>query len=350
MKITKLFTQLVKISSPSGKEEQVSVFIQSWLKSHDFEYKVDSIGNIYAKNNKAGVPLLLCAHMDTVQPGENIHPIIEDGIVKSNGKTILGADNKAALAALLTALEEGTAEKNIELLFTVKEETGGGVEFFPFKWIQSKQALIFDSAKPLGGIVLGSPYIYNFYIQFIGKSAHASTPEAGINAFTPAFEVLSTLKTGTMDNGKTTINVGLVSGGTGINTVPSTISIKGEARSYDKKLFDSHISDIKKMVKASSKKYGVDSTFELKEYCAGYTHKEKEQLSKKIADIYSKLGLKTDFYTHSGISDANVLNAHSIETYNLTDGVEFPHTTEEQISVKNLITLSNIIKKCISNL
>lgn len=348
--IVDIFLTIIKIDSPSGKEAQISLFLQKWLTCHGFSFQIDAVGNVYAKNNMQGVPLLLCAHMDTVQPGENIHPVIMDGIIKSDGKTILGADNKAALAAILTAIETEAPKRSLELLFTVKEETGGGVEFFPFEMVQSKQALIFDSTKPLGGIILGSPHIINFYIQFIGKSAHASTPEAGVNAFSPAFLALSDLKIGALDNGETTINIGLISGGTGINTVPNGIFIQGEVRSYSKKLFDQHIAHIKKSVQVSSKKYGVNLKFELKEYCSGYTHKENVLLSKKIADIYSKVGLKTVFYTHSGISDANVLNAHSIETYNLTDGVKFPHTTHEQIAVQDLKTLSEVIKKCITEL
>ena len=159
MDITSQFIKMVTIDSPSGREEWMSAYLQKWLVKNRFSFKTDKMGNIFATNNKKGESLLLCAHMDTVQPGENIKPSVKKGIIKSDGKTILGADNKAALTAILYAIENMVTIRPIELLFTVKEEVGEGLEFFPFNWIRSAKALVFDSSNPLGGIVLRSPYI-----------------------------------------------------------------------------------------------------------------------------------------------------------------------------------------------
>jgi len=349
MNITQLFTKLVSISSPSGKEGEISVYLQSWLKAQQFEFKIDSVGNIYASNNKPGIPLLLCAHMDTVQPGENIKPIIENGIIKSDGKTILGADNKAALAAIMTAVEKNN-DKNIELLFTVKEETGGGVEHFPFKWVKSKKALIFDSAKPLGGIILRSPYIYNFNVTLTGKAAHASLPDKGLNALLPAIQALKQIKIGSYDNNETTINVGLIKGGTGMNTIPDKVTISGEVRSYDKKLFNKHLENIKNIFEKETKKTKVKLEFALDGYCAGYTHIKDDVFIKQIDDVYKNVGLHTKYYEYSGISDANVLVENGIKAVNLTDGTENAHTTNEKITVKNLIKLEEVVKNCLIEL
>ena len=343
------FIKLVKIASPSGNEAAIRLYLQKWLKDFDFKFKIDSVGNIYAKNNKDGNPLLLCAHMDTVQPGENIHPIIKNGVIKSDGNTILGADNKASIAAIMTAIEENN-NRHLELLFTVKEETGGGVEFLPFNWIKSKQALIFDSSNPLGGVVLGSPNIYNFHCVLSGKAAHSSKPEKGLNAFVPAFNALSQIQVGELDSGETTINVGLINGGVGINTIPDEIHISGEVRSYDKKLFLSHLKKIQKVFEAEAKKYQVKCSFSKDGYCAGYTFAKSDIFIKQIVSIYKSVGLKTNYYEYSGISDANVLNQHGIKTVNLTDGARFPHSKEEQIELINLNKLCEIIKKCIIEL
>lgn len=348
-KIIAHFLDLVSIDSPSGYEMKVSEYIQAWLKKNNFECKTDSVGNLYADNNGSGTPLLLSAHMDTVQPGKNIHPIIEDDIIKSDGKTILGADNKVSIAAILAAIEKNN-NKHLELLFTVKEETGGGVEYFPFKWIKSKNALVFDSSKPIGGIILSSPFISNIDIKFIGKSAHASSPENGINAFTPTFQALSTLTVGSLDNGETTINFGLIEGGTGINTIPNAIHIQGEVRSYSKILFFKHIEKIEKTIQMCAKKYHVGSEFELNGSCAGYVHKKNDLFILSLSNILSQLGLVTTFHTRSGISDANILNAAGIKTYNLTNGVKNAHTTKEQITVSDLTMLGKLVEKCIAKL
>lgn len=350
MNITSQFIKLTKISSPSGKEDEISEFLQKKLLKNNFNFKIDQVGNIFAKNSTKGIPLLLCAHMDTVQPGEHIQPIIENGIIKSNGTTILGADNKASLAAIMEAVEKVGHIRNLELLFTVKEETGGGVENFPFSWIKSKRALTFDSAKPLGGIILRSPYIYNFNAVFLGKAAHSSLPQEGINAFNPAIQALQQIKVGSLDNEETTINVGLINGGIGINTIPNKITISGEIRSYDQKLFKKHLSHVQTIFERAVKNTQTKLKFTIDGYCAGYTHKKQSITITQIDKIYKQLGLKTSLYHYSGISDANVLNSHGIETYNLTDGSKYPHTTNEQIAIKDLIKLGEIVKKCITEL
>ncbi len=350
MDITSQFIELVKISSPSGKEGLMSVYLQNWLTTHDFTFQIDTVGNILAKNNANGEPLLLCAHMDTVQPGENINPIVKDGVITSDGKTILGADNKAFIASLLCALETTTNNRAIELLFTVKEETGGGVEFFQFDLIQSKKSLIFDSANPLGGIVLRSPFITNFDLQFTGISTHSSKPDTGINAFMPAFEAMVQIPVGNLDAGETTVNIGLIKGGAGINIVPNLIQIQGEVRSYSELLFNKHIQNIKTIAHTQAKKTGAGVDFKLSGFCAGYTHEKDALFIESISEVFTKLNINTTFFMHSGISDANVLNAQGIETVNLTDGIKKPHTTEEQVAVIDLQLLCEIIKKCITEL
>lgn len=349
-KTTNLFLQLVQIDSPSDHEEKMSLFLQSWLKENKFDFKIDKVGNIFATNNHPGTPFLLSAHMDTVQPGENIKPIIKDGIIKSSGDTILGADNKVAIAAILTTLETKTINRSLELLFTVKEETGGGIEYFPFEWLKSKQGIIFDKSNPLGGIVLSSPYIYNFHVSLTGKAAHSALPQNGINAFTPAFAALSKIEVGQLDNGETTINVGIINGGVGINTIPEKIRISGEVRSYDKELFESHLKNIQMLFEQESKKHDVICEFSKDSFCSGYSFSESDTFINKVKSVYETMGLTTTYFEHSGISDANILNEHRIKTLNLTDGAKNPHSKDEQIAVKDLESLTHLIMVCIEKL
>ncbi len=339
-----LFLQLVQIDSPSGCEKNMSLFLQSWLKKNKFSYKIDRVGNVYAHNKIKDQSLLLCVHMDTVQPGENIKPIIKNGLIKSSEDTILGADNKAAVAAILSVFEKIKLNRPIELIFSVKEEAGGGIEFFPFFWIKSKEALIFDSARPLGGIILRSPFIINFYATIKGKAVHASKPNEGVNALTYAIKFINQIKTGSLDNGETTINIGKINGGSGINTVPELVSYSGEIRSYNKKLFEKHLNDIETVHNPKSK-LPITIDFSVDGFCPGYAHKQSDKLVKKINQLYQNLGLKKQYYNFSGVSDANILNSKGIKTINLTDGVENPHTVNESITIKSLIQLEAIVKK-----
>lgn len=351
--VVNTFCEIVKIASPSGSELVMSKYVQAWLKKNNFSYKVDKLNQIYASNSKHP-KLLLTAHLDTVQPGQNIKPIIKGGYIKSDETTILGADNKAWIAALMSALEEykGTFKETppLEIVFTTMEETGGGAENFDFSLIKSKEGITFDSSEPIGGVVITAPYIYNLSASFKGKAAHASRPEKGVNSLIPACQFVSKIKQGKMDAGSTTINIGVMSSGTGINTVPENTTVEGEVRSTEKELFKKHLANIEKVAKDIATKSNVKLTFSTKGYCPGYKYNANDLFIKKITSIFKSMNITIKYLSSTGVSDANTFAGKGIKLINLTDAGEFPHTTDERISIKNLKTLQgvafNILKTC----
>lgn len=354
--VVDVFTTIVKLDSVSGSELQMSNYLKGWLDKTGFIWRSDKLGSIIARPKDKGNPrFLLCAHMDTVEPGKGINPIIRNGFIQSSGQTILGADNKAAISAIICAVESYRKVKNdlpnIELIFSVREETGGGLEFFPFKWVRSKVGLIFDHAKSHGRIVLSSPYIYNFKINFFGTAAHSSRPEDGVNSLEPAIELLKKIKVGRFDEGITTVNVGIVNSGVGINTIPDKTSVQGEIRSLDKNKFNMHIKKLKLLVaKIEEKHDGVKINLKLDGYCGGYQHKKDDPFVMKIISIYRNLGMGVIFDNPTGISDANSLMTAGVKVVNLSDGIENPHTTRERVSIKNLLKLEEIVSKFLFDL
>lgn len=349
--IVNQFLNLVKISSPSGHENEMANYLKLWLKIHNFKFKQDKLGSIIATKEGEGESLLFSAHMDTVEPGQNIKPVILNGIIKSDGSTILGADNKAALAALLEAVEEYCekgGKRPLELLFTVKEECGGGVNNFPFKWINSKTGFIFDYSAPIGKIAISSPEIINFTVKFIGKAGHSSKPEKGINALIPAVQFLQKIGIGSKDNGKTTINVGVVEGGKGINIIPETINLRGEIRSSSKKLFKSNLLMINNLAISLAKKYKTKLIFLTDGYCPGYSHSKNSKVISKLSKLYKQINIQPKLIDTQGISDANVLN-NVLDTVNMSDGTKNAHSTTESISVNNLKLLARVILNIMVN-
>lgn len=342
-KVVDLFLKLVTIDSPSGHEHGMIKYVKNWLDKVGLNYQIDLKGNILAKKPGIGPPILFCVHMDTVEPGQEIKPILVNNIIiKSSGNTILGADNKAAIASLMVAVEESSSLKSFELLFTVDEENGNGLTKFPFNFIKSKIGFTFDSIKPISSIILRSPYICLFEAEFSGKASHSSTPENGIDALIPAIKAINKIKVGKLDQGETTINIGLINGGTGINIIPDKVTIKGEIRSYQKKLFYHHLNKIKLIFK--------DAKLKINGFSPGYSHSKTSGTIKKVNQIYNLLGIKPNYHSYSAVSDANILNTKGIEVINLGDGVENAHTVNEQIKVDDLIKLNNIIKKILKNL
>jgi tripeptide aminopeptidase len=341
------FIELVTIDSPSGKEEHIAEYLKKWLINHDFSVKQDGLGSIIACPNHIKPTQILCAHMDTVEPGCGIKPVITKTHIQSDGTTILGADNKAALAAILCAVEKHIATYHhnpaVELLFTVKEETGGGVNNFPFDWILSKNGLIFDYAAPIGKIILDAPFITNFSVTYTGKSAHASKPEEGINALIPAIKFLQQLPVGKMDSGDTTINIGLVESGSGINVVPEQTTICGEVRSQNQEIYQKYIEKIKIMAKTVTHNTHVHCSVNLDGYCPGYSISPTDSFLKKTVRRLKRFNITPTFEASTSVSDANILNANGFKMINMSDGVENPHTLNEKISLSNLDKLTSMI-------
>ena len=237
-----LFVELAAIPSPSGEEEAVAAVIRSYLADLGLAVEDDDAGNLLARLEPAesdGGSIFLCAHMDTVPPVGEIHPVVgEDGFVRNEGGTILGADNKATVAVLLEAarllLSEGRPHAGVELLFTVKEEVGlqGAKDFDPTR-LQSKLGFVYDCSGPVGGIVRSAPYGKTIDVVFKGRSAHAGlAPEEGRSAIAAAARAVADLRLGRIDE-ETTANVGLIEGGTGRNVVPDRCELAAEARSRD---------------------------------------------------------------------------------------------------------------------
>jgi len=343
--IINIFLELVQIDSPSEEEQDMTLYVRKWLEKIGLSFDVDSAGAIVAKQLGVGPSTLFCVHMDTVNPGKGIKPKIKDGVITSSGNTILGADNKAAVAALMIAVEEYQAsegeKKAFELLFSIGEESGNGLGAFPFESIKSKQGFVFDAVSPIGTIVLRSPSICSFKALYSGTASHSSVPEQGKNALIPALQALSRIAIGKQDGGETMINIGLIHGGTGVNTVPNQVAIEGEIRSYEKNLFDSHIKKIKTI-------FG-DAKLTLSGFAPGYSHGETSPLINKIKNIHTKLNIVSICDSYSAVSDANILNMKGIETINIGDGVYNAHTNVEYIKKNDLLQLKDIILNLLNN-
>ncbi|HEX9805063.1 MAG TPA: M20/M25/M40 family metallo-hydrolase [Candidatus Dojkabacteria bacterium] len=350
-KIVDTFFQIVKIDSPSGEEMEIKIYLKSWLERVGYKVKEDKVGNLLAYVYKGQPKLLLCAHMDTVMPGRSIKPQIRSGVIVSDGNTILGADNKASISAIICAVEDYLSVHgslpDVEILFSVKEETGGGVEYFPFDWVKSKFGVTFDHAKPLGIITLAAPFIYNFRIIFLGKPAHSSKPEKGENALNAAIEFLKSLKVGAHDNHQSTINVGKISGGAGINVIPEEVIVEGEVRSTIKKRFDFHLKKVKSLAEKSVKGSRVKIKYSLDGFCPGYYYKKTDPFIKKVEKLLKKSRLTVGYDMSTGVSDVNSLVGGGIKAVCLSDGTKNPHTKKESVSIKNLESLYRLIYKMI---
>lgn len=337
------FLHLTSISSPSGNEGLIRDYILQELQRMGLNYDVDKKGNIYGLRKGIGEPLVLAAHLDTVEPASNVNPRVVGNFVKTDGTSVLGADNKAAVTAILETLEatRDIETRPVEFLFTVEEETEGGINSFNTKKIKSKFGLVADTGKPLGSIEMKSPYIADLEIKVSGKSAHSSDPEKAVNAVSAAVNALCKCKWGRI-NRDTIANIGVIEGGEATNTIPGTIILRGEIRSHKKELLQKTFENIKSTFRKEGERNHSSATFSVDPYCDGYEIRETDKDVSVLVKIMQSLGLRINFEDSFGGSDANVLFSKGIRVINIGDGAQYIHTTKERISVRDLEKLTQI--------
>ena len=241
------FMELVRIDSVSREEGRLAAYLQNQLESLGAETVFDGsaaqtgsdTGNLIARINgsRGKVPLLFSAHMDTVEPGRGVNPILKDGRFTSDGTTILGADDKSAIAILLEMLrvlkESGASHPPMEIVFSTCEEIGLlGAKHLDWSLISARHGYVLDTRDP-EGLVTRAPSANRLKFTVVGRDAHAgSAPEKGINAILIAAKAIATLELGRLD-AETTCNLGVIKGGDAINIVPKMVQVDGEVRSHD---------------------------------------------------------------------------------------------------------------------
>lgn len=343
-----IFLDLVNIYSPSGHEEKLAKYLIDFFAKLGKRARRDKIGNVIMHLPGKGEPLLVCAHLDTLPAKTAIKPIVKNGVIASDGTTILGADDKAGIAPILCAVEHliknNKPHRSLELVFTVNEEIdNAGAVNLNYKKLKSKQAILIDDCAKLGRITLASPFLYDLEIKVKGKSVHAGdSPEKGVNALQVASRAIAELKIGRI-NKYTTTNLVLVEGGKDASEVPGEIVIKGEARSLRQEMALEQIDKINKTFKKYVRRFRAKLYFKSKLFAKGYEHKKSSPLVKTLADLNTEFGLKTVYQKTVFMTDANIFNARRIEMVNISFGGFGCHTNKERISVDELQQLSEYL-------
>jgi len=347
------FLDLVRISSPSRKERSVADYVTERvggryeLIEDDAAGKVKGdTGNILVRVPGDGAPVLLSAHMDTVVPCDGVEPKIRSGCVVSAGDTILGADDKCAIAAFLEFLEVADTVSNrrpVELLFTVCEEVGLlGAKHFDYSLLKSKTGYVFDASEPPGRAVTSAPSSDVLTVVIHGRAAHAGIePEKGVSAVQIASAAIAEMKLGRIDH-ETTANIGEIEGGKAVNIVPAEAKVKGEVRSHDDEKLAAHVEHITKRLEEAAEHFGGSAEINWEPAYKRYAIPDDAPVVARFTNVCKRLGLETALVPGGGGSDANTFNVHGIESIVLGCGMENPHTTDERISLASLEKLAKL--------
>ncbi len=361
-RLAQRFKTLVEIDSLSRQERDVAMELENILIKMGaivcYDTAKEKVGgncsNLVAKfkGSVDAEPVFLCGHMDTVGPGKGIKVQFEDGIFRSDGTTILGADDKSALAIILEVMDVILENKidypPVEILFTICEEIGLlGAKHFDYSLLDSKFGYILDSTDT-EGIVTKAPGANKIIIKIFGKAAHSGAePENGISAILVASKAISGLKLGRIDE-ETTCNLGTIKGGVATNIIPDFVEIHGEARSHDveklKAVTDNIVSAF--YTAADQFKNGSDlpRIEAIVENDFTQTNISEDHRTIKLAKKAAKnLGISLASKIIGGGADANVFFGKGIVAGVLGTGMTDVHTLNESVAIKDMEDAARLV-------
>ncbi|MEE1228340.1 MAG: M20/M25/M40 family metallo-hydrolase [Lachnospiraceae bacterium] len=369
------FIELAKIDSPSFGERKMADAVKAKLSQLGIEVSEDdagshyqltdqdgnsrqgSAGNLFAKvpGTLPGGPILLCSHLDTVDPALEKKPILhEDGRITSDGTTVLGSDDLAGVTEILSALriakEKGLPHRDLELIFPIGEELyDKGTKVFDFSKITSKQAYILDMSGPVGAAALQAPSIISYQITVEGKASHAGfNPEDGVHAIAIASQAISKVRQGHLDS-ETTLNIGTITGGVGTNIVPEICTITGEIRSYVHEKAMKALENLAEIFRECAKEAGASIKEDHEIHIYAYKTGEEENVVKEFKASCQRLGLPGTLTSTFGGSDNNNFALHQIPGLVLSCGMSAVHSVHEYVESEDLIRGTQLVLDLITH-
>ena len=357
------FAELCRIESPSGRERACGERVIAELRALGVSVEEDNAGarigsdcgNLLARMpasparaqasgdaHGARPSVLLCAHLDTVPLLAPVEPVLSDGVWENANDGILGADNKAAIAVLLALarhVRQVGAPLDVELLFTVAEETAlAGARAFDASRLRSDFGFVFDHASPIGEVVIDSPTHFSVQAAFRGAAAHAGIrPEDGRSAILAAARALASMQLGRLDE-HSTVNAGTIAGGTAMNVVPEHCTLVLEARALGDERAEEIVAEIVDRLHEAANLEDCDCDLDVsvQRTFSGYRLPASSTALGAAERALRACGHEPVRISSGGGSDANALIAQGFQTVNLANGTERNHEPGERVSANAL--------------
>ncbi|REJ10506.1 M20/M25/M40 family metallo-hydrolase [Halobacillus trueperi] len=353
------FFELVQIDSETTQEAEIAKVLKKKFEDLGLEVLEDDAASItgHGANNlicnlegskKDAEPIYFTSHMDTVVPGNGVKPSVEDGYIVTDGTTILGADDKAGVAAILEAIrslqEQNIEHGDLQFVITVGEESGlVGAKALDASMLKAKYGYALDSDGQVGNIIVAAPTQAKINAIVKGKTAHAGVaPEKGISAITLASRAIAKMPLGRIDD-ETTANIGRFEGGQKTNIVCDHVEVLAEARSLDPEKMEAQVEKMKRAFQETAEEMGGEVELDVEVMYPGYKQQAGDQVVEVARSAAKRIGRESELLTSGGGSDANVIAGHGVPTVNLSVGYEEIHTTNERMPVSELEKITEFV-------
>ncbi|WP_102346744.1 M20/M25/M40 family metallo-hydrolase [Bacillus sp. Marseille-P3661] len=358
-RLIKEFLELVQVDSETKYETEIAKVLKQKFEKLGLDVVEDDTtsetghgaGNLVCTlaATKEGVDTIyFTSHMDTVVPGKSVKPSIKDDRIITDGTTILGADDKAGLAAMLEAIqvlkEQNTQHGTIQFVITVGEESGlVGAKALDASLLTAKYGYALDSDGEVGNIIVAAPTQAKVKAIIKGKTAHAGVaPEKGVSAITIAAKAISKMPLGRIDE-ETTANIGRFEGGTQTNIVCDHVEILAEARSLINEKMENQVAKMKDAFESVAKSMGGEAIVEIDVMYPGFKYGEGDHVVEIAKQAVNKIGRIPKLQQSGGGSDANIFVGHGVPTVNLAVGYEEIHTTNEKMPIQELVKTAELV-------
>jgi tripeptide aminopeptidase len=367
-RLAQTFTALCEISSPSRREQGVADHLREIFTRLGADAIIEDgsksgtgseSGNLVIRFNgtlpeRDGV--FFSCHMDTVEPGEGVQVERRGNIFTSRGETVLGGDDKSGIAAIIEMMtvivENGIEHGLIEIILTTCEEIGLlGAKHLDRSLVMADYGYALDSSG-IDTVIIGAPAANKFKIEVTGAAAHAGlNPEQGISAIQVAARAINEIRLGRLDE-ESTANFGIIHGGVATNIVPEQVIIEGEVRSHSAAKLARYTADIEEVFTRTVTDWrnpSKDNTLaprlrieSLSEYPAMSLPLDSAVV-RRIRAAGEKIGKELKFVIAGGGSDANIFNSFGLPTAIVATGMSRVHTTDEQLDLNDLTSLTELI-------
>ena len=355
-RLVQTFLKLVQIDSPSGEEAEFREEMIRRFQNLGLTTEVDDYGNLIARLDEGdGAYFLFSSHMDTVEPGRGIKPVIRDGVITSDGTTILGGDDKSGVAIILEVLrlinDHNLPHPPIEVVLTVEEESGlQGARNLDMSRLKSRWGLVLDSGGGPGKITRSGPSADKFLATIKGRGAHAGrNPEAGVNALAIAAEALIRMPLGRVDH-ESTCNMGVIEGGTARNAVPAQVRLYGEARSRNNDKLEILSQIIVNALEQTTARWGGELELEHVHNYKAYRLPDDAPIIQAVIKVNKELGYEPVLREGGGGTDGNHYNAAGIQTVTVSSGQAAVHTVDEHLPIDDFVGCAEVALKTVMNM
>jgi len=362
-----LLLELIRIDSISRRERDIALRLKRELESMGAEVQIDdtgekvggNVGNLIARFHGtafAALPLLLSAHMDTVVPGEGVRPVIEGDMIRSDGTTVLGGDDKSGLAIICEVVRSLQQHKiphgDLEVVFTICEEVGLlGAKHLDTSRLKARYGLVLDS-DDVGCLFTRAPAADRMEFRIHGLEAHAGVcPEQGISAIRVASQAIGRMRLGRIDH-ETTANVGIIQGGLATNIVPQMVLVKAEARSHDEAKLQAQTEHMQRCfeeaaaaarVELNGVRHAARVEAEIQRDYPKMAVPDSSTIVRLVMEAAKNLGYSVRTMATGGGCDANIFNGKGVESANLGTGMQAIHTLNERLNVQDLYKAAEIV-------